>query len=100
MSVRVASVLVCVVSLFARSEVYAQETGRITHAAKKSLNVLFIGNSYTGRHNLANVVEAMAEAGNPGLDFRPTTVIYGGRTLSDHWRLGTANFVTLHSLTK
>lgn len=70
-----------------------------TKANKKTLNVLFIGNSYTGRHNLANVVEAMAEAGNPGLDFRPTTVIYGGRTLSDHWRLGTANFVKLHSLT-
>lgn len=68
-------------------------------AAAKDLNVLFIGNSYTARHNLARVVEAMAEAGNPGLDFKPTQVIYGGRTLRDHWRFGTQNYVKLHELT-
>ena len=66
---------------------------------KTTLKVLFIGNSYTARHNLALVVKSMAEAGNPGLTFKPTTVIYGGRTLSDHWRLGTQNYVKLHSLT-
>jgi hypothetical protein len=67
---------------------------------KTTLNVLFIGNSYTGRHNLALVVKSMAEAGNPGLTFKPTTIIYGGRTLSDHWRLGTQNYVKLHALTR
>ena len=66
---------------------------------KRTLDVLFIGNSYTARHNLADVVKSMAEAGNPGLTLNPTTVIYGGRTLSDHWRLGTQSFVKLHSLT-
>ncbi len=50
MSVRVVSVLVCVVSLIAMSEVHAQIRADNT-PAKKSLNVLFIGNSYTGRHN-------------------------------------------------
>ena len=59
----------------------------------ESLEILFIGNSYTGRHNLSKVVEAMAEAGNPGLEVSVSTVIYGGRRLVDHWRLGTANFV-------
>ena len=59
----------------------------------ESLEILFIGNSYTGRHNLSKVVEAMAEAGNPGLEVNVSTVIYGGRRLIDHWRLGTANFV-------
>jgi hypothetical protein len=98
MSVRVVPALVYILSFVATLEVHAQQIANDA-PAKKSLNVLFIGNSYTARHNLANVVEAMAEAGNPGLDFRPTTVIYGGRTLSDHWRLGTANFVKLHSLT-
>lgn len=98
MSLRAASVLAGIVSLIAMPGVRAQN-GTTNSAAQKSLNVLFIGNSYTGRHNLANVVEEMAEAGVPGLDFKPTTVIYGGRTLSDHWRLGTANFVKLHSLT-
>ncbi len=64
-----------------------------------SLDVLFIGNSYTARHNLANVVKQMAEAADPRLTFNVTTVIYGGRTLKDHWRLGTQNYVKLHSLT-
>lgn len=41
----------------------------------------------------------MAEEGQPGLTFEVTTVIYGGRTLQDHWRLGTANFVRLATLT-
>jgi len=68
-------------------------------AANKSLNVLFIGNSFTGRHNLSQVVKAMAEAGQPGLTFEVTTVLYGGRTRKDHWRLGTQNFVKLASLT-
>lgn len=66
---------------------------------KETLNVLFIGNSYTARHNLAQVVKKMAEAGNPDLTFNPTTVIYGGRRLVDHWNLGSQNFVKLYELT-
>ena len=64
-----------------------------------TLNALFIGNSFTGRHNLTSVVKAMAEAGNPGLRFNVTTVIYGGRTLKDHWRLGTQNYINLATIT-
>ena len=67
-------------------------------AKDKPLNVLFIGNSFTGRHNLSRVVKAMAEAGQPGRTFEVSTVLYGGRTLKDHWRLGTQNFVKLASL--
>ncbi|MBL9211652.1 MAG: hypothetical protein JNL92_14365 [Opitutaceae bacterium] len=59
----------------------------------ETLTVLFIGNSFTGRHTLSAVVKAMAEAGNPGLKLEVTTLLYGGRTLKDHWRLGTQNFV-------
>ena len=69
-------------------------------AEQRHLNALFIGNSYTGRHQLANVVKSMAEAGQKDLDFQVTTVIYGGRRLADHWRLGTQNFVNLHKLKK
>lgn len=69
-------------------------------AEDKTLNVLFIGNSFTARHNLSQVVKAMAQAGQPGLKFEVTTVIYGGRTLKDHWHLGTQNFVKLASLTR
>lgn len=68
--------------------------------APRTLNVLFIGNSFTARHNLSTVVKAMAEAGNPGLTFNRTDVIYGGRTLKDHWRLGTQNIVKQCTLTE
>lgn len=66
----------------------------------RTLNVLFIGNSFTARHNLSTVVKAMAEAGHPGLTFNRTDVIYGGRTLKDHWRLGTQNIVKQSTLTE
>lgn len=86
-AVLVASTLVCNVSP-------AAEPSR-----QKKLNVLFIGNSFTACHNLAQVVKAMAEAGDPSLSFDVTTVIYGGRRLVDHWRLGTPNFVRIAELT-
>ena len=44
-------------------------------AEQKELNVLFIGNSFTACHNLAQVVKAMAEAGDPNLCFDVTTAI-------------------------
>lgn len=66
----------------------------------KTLNVLFIGNSFTARHNLSTVVKSMAEAGQPGLTFNRTDVIYGGRTLKDHWRLGSQNIVKQSTLTE
>ncbi|MFT5470020.1 MAG: hypothetical protein ACI8UO_005144 [Verrucomicrobiales bacterium] len=65
----------------------------------KTLSILFIGNSYTARHNLAKVVKSMAEAGNSDLTVEVTSIIYGGRRLVDHWRLGTQNFVRLSTLT-
>lgn len=71
----------------------------IQPARQKSLNVLFIGNSFTASHQLAQLVKAMAEAGDPNLSFNATTVLYGGRRLVDHWRLGTPNFVRVADLT-
>ncbi len=68
-------------------------------AEQKTLNVLFIGNSFTACHNLAQVVKALAGAGHPTLRFDVTTVLYGGRRLVDHWRLGTQNFVRIAELT-
>ena len=66
---------------------------------RKALNVLFVGNSYTARHNLAELVERFAEELQLGIDFRSTQVIYGGRRLVDHWRLGTTNYLKLNTLT-
>ena len=69
-------------------------------APKKTLNVLFIGNSFTARHDLSTVIKAMAEAGNPGLTVNRTDIIYGGRTLKDHWRLGTQLIVRQTTVTE
>ncbi len=85
--------------LFAAGRVMAGEpTARA--AGSKRLNVLFVGNSYTARHNLPQLVKMMAEAGNPELHFDVTSVIYGGRRLVDHWRLGTQNYVRIAALTR
>lgn len=75
-------------------------TAAAAAAEKTTLNVLFIGNSFTARHNLSTVVKTMAEAGQPGLTFNRTDIIYGGRTLKDHWRLGTQNIVQQSTLTE
>jgi hypothetical protein len=62
-------------------------------ADARELNVLFIGNSFTARHELTRVIKTLAEEGQPGLTFNVTTVIYGGRTLAHHWELQTPNFI-------
>jgi hypothetical protein len=59
-----------------------QETG------KQDINVLFIGNSYTGVHNLPELVAQMAEAKNKS--FRYTKHVPGGRTFERHWQEGKA----------
>ncbi len=82
------------------SESCFNTTHSCSAAELQSLNVLFIGNSYTARHNLSQVVKAMAEAGDPKLTFNVTTIIYGGRTLNDHWRLFSQNIVKITSLTQ
>lgn len=77
----------------------AVSSGQETRS-NETLSILFIGNSYTARHRLVEVVKAMAEEGNPGMVLKPTAVIYGGRRLVDHWRLGTQNIVNRHKVTK
>ncbi len=88
--------------LFASCQGHADETNHQSSPAtakQRTMNVLFVGNSYTARHNLTNVVKQLAEAGDPHLNFNPTQVIYGGRTLKDHWRLGTQHVVNQHEVT-
>lgn len=65
----------------------------IQAAGTRELNVLFIGNSFTARHELTRVIKTLAEEGQPGLTFNVTTVIYGGRTLAHHWALQTPNVI-------
>ncbi|MGC3970991.1 MAG: SGNH/GDSL hydrolase family protein [Pirellulales bacterium] len=93
----VPSVLAIVAIAFSGAAVSKAEPP-ITSSTRK-VKVLFLGNSFTARHNLAHLVKAMIEAGNPNCKFDVTTVIYGGRTPADHWRLHSQNFVNFSTLT-
>jgi hypothetical protein len=93
------------VAIVALAVALAVGHGAITRAAPpitpstREVKVLFLGNSFTARHNLAQLVKSMIEAGNPHCKFDVTTVIYGGRTPADHWRLHSQNFVNFSTLT-
>ncbi len=68
---------------------------------KKTMRVLFFGNSYTFRNDLPEVILQMAENGNPNLSFSYTKVVYGGRTLEQHWtQFQSHNILKLPRLTK
>lgn len=52
--------------------------------AAKDVDVLFLGNSYTNRHNQPDLVERVMEEGMPDTDFRMSRVIYGGQNMFKH----------------
>lgn len=54
-------------------------------AAEK--NILFIGNSFTMRHDLPTLVKTLLEEGNPESPVKTEIVGYGGRNLFWHWEL-------------
>lgn len=68
-------------------------------ASARTLHVLFLGNSFTNRHTLARIVKDLAEAGNPNLKFEYMSVIYAGRTLADHWKFASQNYIQVATLT-
>ena len=56
--------------------------------ANSSLNVLFIGNSFTARNDLPGLVASLAEATGTRLDHR--LISAGGASLRMHWNKGEA----------
>lgn len=52
--------------------------------AAKDVEVLFLGNSYTNRHNQPDLVERVMEEGDPDTDYRMSRVIYGGQNMFKH----------------
>lgn len=50
----------------------------------KEVNVLFIGNSYTNRHNQPDLVERVMEEGDSSKDYQMSRVIYGGQNMFKH----------------
>ncbi|MFV1995415.1 MAG: hypothetical protein ACC661_08250, partial [Verrucomicrobiales bacterium] len=63
------------------------------------MNLLFVGNSFTARHNLAGIVGQLALAGDPDCGYRATKIIYGGQKLEAHWKLRSQNWVKAPGLT-
>jgi hypothetical protein len=53
----------------------------------ESQSFLFIGNSFTARHELKDIFKTLATEGNPGTDFITERITYGGRDLFRHFEL-------------
>ena len=63
----------------------AQALGETTNPATQSF--LFIGNSFTFRHELKDVFKALATEGFPGSYFISERITYGGRDMFRHFEL-------------
>ena len=53
-------------------------------SSAEELNILFLGNSFTARHDIAGLVEQILEEGDPTADVRVQRVIYGGQNMFKH----------------
>jgi len=66
-----------------------------------SVNVLFLGNSFTYGLDLTGIFKTLSEEGQPGLDTSVTTATYGGSSLFHQWHLKQSyNIVRIHSITR
>ena len=45
--------------------------------ATREIKILFLGNSFTARHDIAGLVEQILEEGDPATDVQVQRVIYG-----------------------
>lgn len=50
----------------------------------ETVNILFIGNSFTFRHDLPELVEKVIEEGHPELNVNVDRVVYGGQNMFKH----------------
>ena len=60
------------------------------NAAGRALDVLFIGNSFTSRNQLPQIVAALVARGEPSHTLRSATIYAGGASLRRHWNAGLA----------
>lgn len=51
---------------------------------RDEINILFIGNSFTARHDLSELVKKVFKEGKPELDVNVAQIIYGGQSLFQH----------------
>jgi hypothetical protein len=69
-------------------------------SAPEPLRVLFIGNSFTFRHDLPALVARFAATGEVKRTVQTTAITYGGHILKQHWQLHSQNWVRWHELTE
>lgn len=68
-------------------------------ASRAPQSFLFIGNSFTFRHELKDVFRTLAQEGNPGTDFVTERITYGGRDMFRHFELfRSQDLLRIHSL--
>lgn len=85
-----------VLSLISYGEVYGDEKT----TEDKGINMLFLGNSFTARHDIASLVKEVFEEGQPGLTLNVEKVIYGGQDMFRHHDLYfSETMVRLNSIT-
>jgi hypothetical protein len=51
----------------------------------KKIRMLFIGNSFTGMHNIPLLVKQLGENGQPEVEIEYIMALHGGAKLRDHW---------------
>ncbi len=61
--------------------------GELIWGVEKPLNILFLGNSFTFRHDLAHMVKELLEEGNPNRSVHVDSLVYGGRDMYHHSEL-------------
>jgi hypothetical protein len=57
----------------------------LVSAESKEINILFIGNSFTYRHDLPGLVKTVFEEGHPDLKVNVAKIVYGGQDLFRHY---------------
>ncbi len=70
--------------MFLRIAIVLLAVGSAVPSSAKDLNILFLGNSYTARHDIAGLVEQILEEADPTADVQVQRVIYGGQNMFKH----------------
>jgi hypothetical protein len=62
----------------------------------KPVRILFIGNSFTGHHDIPFLFKQLGENGQPGVEIDYIRALHGGKRLRDHWeRYGSQIYLKL-----
>ncbi len=81
--------------------VFAGAAGQAQTQHDSQLNILFIGNSFTYRHDLPALVKTVCVEGQPGLKVNTRYVVYGGQNLFTHWTyFRSQTFLELSTITR